>query len=163
MATDFEMRHEFNCAPDTLWAMLEDEAIDREMAAASGANTEWLGIERDDTISTRKQVTLDLDLPGAMRKAIGSDTISYVLETHREASGNVQEWTIRPNVLGDRFRCHGTTTVEPTATGCRRVIRGHVAIRVPLLGGKMESRLVETTKESYDAGAEVLRRRIAEQ
>lgn len=161
MATDFKMVHEFNCTPERLWELIESEAIDMEMAAASGADTRWLESHRGEEITMRKQVTLDVDLPKAMTKVMGSDQISYVLETERAADDNIQEWTIKPNVLGDRFKCHGTTAIEPTSTGCRRIINGRVSISVPLLGKKMEQRLVETTKDSYDKGADVLRGHVS--
>lgn len=161
MATDFKMVHEFNCTPERLWELIESEAIDMEMAAASGADTRWLESHHGDDITMRKQVTLDIDLPKAMTKVMGSDQISYILETEREAGENAQEWTIKPNVLSDRFKCHGSTKIEPTSAGCRRVINGRVSISVPFLGSKMEQRLVDTTKESYDKGADVLRKHIA--
>jgi hypothetical protein len=97
-----------------------------------------------------------------MTKLMGTNEISYILETNRSKGANEQDWSIEPNVLSDRFECHGTTRIEPTTNGCRRVINGRVSISVPFVGKKMEQRLVDTTKESYDKGAEVLRRHIAE-
>jgi hypothetical protein len=162
MATDFKMVHEFDCTPEELWELVESEEVDREMLEANDGEGEWLESTRGDTNTTRKQVRLSLDLPKAMTKVMGTNEISYILETRRPKGANEQDWTIEPNVLGDRFECYGTTRIEPTADGCRRVIDGRVSISVPFVGKKMEQRLVDTTKESYDKGATVLRRHIAE-
>ena len=157
------LRHEFACTPEQLWTLLEDKEVDLAMVTANNGSGAWVDDRTEgDTRVIVKRVEVNRDIPGPMKKVLGTDRITYDLVVRRPAGSDRQEWSIRPMVLADRFSGSGTTTIKATAGGCVRVIEGELAVRVPLLGGKMEARLVDDVTKSYDVGADVLRRIIAE-
>lgn len=161
MTTRFKIVHEFNCSPETLWTLIENEEMDQKMSAAGDATVEWLDSEHGDVITIHKRVNMQRDLPGAIKRAIGGDDVGYELKASRESDEDTQTWTIEPLVLAGKVSCSGTTTVEETSAGCRRIIAGTVNIKVPLIGGKMEKLLIEGVEESYNNGARVLEDHIA--
>ncbi len=159
----FQLKHTFDCDAATLWSITEDPAFEAQLAEASESTREL--IETNDDGGTRyalKRITLQRDLPGAMKKVIGGEHIVYDQETWRELDGDKLRWKISPRVLGDRFVGEGTTRVRETATGCERMISGELTVRVPIIGGKMEKRLVDDVSASYERAAQIISKMLAE-
>lgn len=157
----FQLKHRFDCDAATLWSITEDPEFERRLGEAS-ASTRELVEQRDDdgTRYVRRRITLQRDLPGPMKKVIGGDRITYDQETWR--TGDKLVWKIAPQVLGDRFSGEGTTKVRSVTDGCERIIAGDLTVRVPLIGGKMEKRLVDDVSSSYERAAQIIRDMLAE-
>lgn len=162
----FELRHRFDCTPDTLWSITESDDFERRLSAASNSRRELVErTEKNGEIFICRRIIANRELPAPMKKAIGSEHIGWDQHTWRKVGGNQLRWKIVPMVIRDRFSGDGTTTVIPSPTGCERIIAGDVTIRIPLLGGTMEKRLVDDVSASYEAAAriinEILRERAA--
>ena len=65
-------------------------------------------------------------------------------------------------VLQDRFSGSGTTRVVAKAGGCERIIAGDLTIRVPILGRKMEQRLISDVASGYERAAVIIREMLRE-
>ncbi len=154
----FRLTHHFESTPEALWAITDDEAFERRLGEAS--KTQRVTVA-DDLIDgervLRRRITVDRKIPRPMQRAIGSDAITYDQITRRRPGENVLHWSIEPVVLRGRFTGRGTTRVIVTGDGCDRVIEGELTIRVPLLGPKMERRLVDDVSASYERAAELIR------
>jgi hypothetical protein len=158
----FELKHAFPCSPEQLWAITDSEEFEQRLAQASASGRELIEQRTDSgTLYTRRKISVQRELPSAMTKVLGSDGISYDQETWRPVGGNLLRWKITPFVLQGRFSGEGETEVRATATGCERIIRGDLTIRVPILGSKMEQRLVDDVSASYTKAADIIRDLLA--
>jgi hypothetical protein len=154
----FEIKHAFSCTPDQLWELFEDATYEAKLAAASGAGREVLERrEEAGELLVRRKISAKRELPAAFAKIIGTEQISYEQETRRAPGADTMRWRILPHVLQDRFKGAGTTVVRATPGGCERIIAGELSIAIPLMGGKLEARLIEDITAGYDKGAAVLR------
>jgi hypothetical protein len=159
----FELRHAFSCDPDTLWALLEEADFDARLSAATGA--ERVVVSRTTSGGEEhvvRRISMKRDLPAAMKKVVGSEKITYDQLTWRREGSESLRWEIRPMVLADRFQGRGTTVVRATPGGCERVIAGDLTIRVPLLGGAMEKKLVDDVSASYEQAARIAAQMLRE-
>ncbi len=150
------MNQPFPCSPEELTPIFDSPAFHERMAQRSAVVRELIE-ERDesDASVSRWRVTAKREIPAAMAKMIGSKHIVYEQESRRDKASGVLHWTITPMVLADKFSGAGTTIVRATAGGCERVIEGELTVKVPLLGKKMEGKLVENVQESYAKAAEI--------
>ncbi|MCB9507762.1 MAG: DUF2505 domain-containing protein [Myxococcales bacterium] len=159
----FEIRHTFPCPPERLWEVTDSEEFERRLAEATGATRVLLEQSvKDGSRYTKRRISMKRDLPAPMRKALGTDEISYDQETWRPVEGDRLRWQISPKVLGDRFSGTGTTTVRATPAGCERIIAGDLQVKVPLIGGAMEKRLVDDVTASYERAAKIALDMLAE-
>lgn len=157
-----KLEHRFECTPEQYWEIVADHEVDLEMAAASDGEYELLFEHDEDGITTRRQrIIMNRELPAAMTKVLGSDRIGYELETRIDNKASRSEWTITPLVLPDRISGAGVAVVTATKDGCLRIIEGDLKVRVPILGKKMEERLVADVSKSYDRSAEIIHQRAA--
>lgn len=159
----FDLEHSFACTPEELWAITDDPDFELRLAEVSDSTRELVEASDEGGVRYRKlRITVDRELPAPMKKAIGADRISYDQVTRRKLGSNELTWSISPMVLRDRFKGEGTTKVRSVGDGCRRVISGELSIRVPLLGPKMEQRLVDDVSASYDRAAALIRTMLVE-
>lgn len=159
----FSLPHTFDCDPATLWSITDDPEFERRLGERSDTGRELLDERIDGGVRyVRRRITANRELPAAMKKVLGSDQITYTQETWRPVDGNELRWKITPMVLAGKFTGEGTTTVTAIPTGCRRIIAGELRIAVPLIGAKMEQKLVDDVRASYEKAAVILREMLAE-
>jgi len=162
IAVRFELKHAFSCTPDQLWEITDSDAFETELAAATQSGRELVESNDEGGVRyARRRISIRRELPGPIAKALGGQQISYDQETWRPLGTNVLRWKITPFVLQGRFSGEGKTEVRATPTGCERIIRGDLTIRVPVLGGAMEKRLVDDVSASYTRAADIIREMLA--
>lgn len=153
-----KLEHRFACSPETYWEIATLENIEHEGSRRNDGEIETLSDELSNGIRTRRQrFYMNRELPSAMVKVLKTERIGYELETRIDVARHRAEWTITPLVLPDRVHGAGVAVVTPTSDGCLRVIEGDLTIKVPLLGRKMEERLIAEVSTSYNTTAEVIR------
>lgn len=158
---DIRISHTFPCDPATYWAVTWDPKVDAAMRAATNAEFEVLETRTEgDHQLTRTRVRLRTELPGAMRKALGHDRMSYVQEVDTDNAGLRTTWKVLPDVLSDRVKCQGTTRVVATPNGCARHIEGVIEVNVPLVGGAIEKFIVTELERSWERAADVVRQHL---
>ena len=159
----FELKHTFDCDAETLWSITEDPEFEERLGEASASTRETVELTVTDSERyARKRITVDRDLPPAMQKVIGGEKIAYDQETWRALPGNKLRWSISPNVLRGRFVGEGTTRVRDIGGRCERIISGDLQVKVPIVGRKMEKRLVDDVSASYERAAAIVREMLAE-
>lgn len=159
----FDFRHRFDCSADTLWEILMDEDYQDEAAQVSGTTKELLEDRTEFGRRTRRtRVTPQRELPPAMARALGTDTLSYVQEQRWQVGKTAMSWVVIPDIFANRVTCKGDYLIAPRGpTSCERVITGEMRIGVPVVGGRMEKRTVEDLQKSYDATAVLLQQWVA--
>ena len=75
-------------------------------------------------------------------------------------SGDARTGTWEVTFPGSPGEIRGETRVEPSVTGSRWVVTGHVSVGVPLVGGKAESLLAPLVEKLLVKQGEVLRRLV---
>ncbi len=68
----------------------------------------------------------------------------------------VRSGTWQADIPGAPAQVSGTMRLEPTAGGCTYLIDGTVTVKVPIIGGKAESFIVDLTSKLTDKEARVL-------
>jgi hypothetical protein len=119
--------------------------------------------EGDDLVIDREaELTPHRQPPKALQKLINT-TIRYVETNHYVAAKSEMSTDITPNFMADRITNKGTYRVVPQGEGrCKRIWEGVCEAKIPLLGGKVESFLVDEVKESYRTATSFTRKWIAD-
>lgn len=156
-----KLEHRFACSPETYWDIATREDVEDEGSRRNDGEVETLSDEVVDGIRIRRQrFFMNRELPAAMVKVLKTNRIGYELETRIDVARHRATWTITPLVLPDRVHGAGTAVVTPTSDGCLRVIEGDLTIKVPLIGRKMEKRLIAEVSSSYSITADVVREHL---
>lgn len=156
----FMVTDEFDCSPDRLWEIMESsEEFERRLEEATEMRREIVEEDRrgDEVWSRRVRCVSLREIPAMMQKALGIEQFEYDLEQRVDRREDLVEWTLETPFMTDRVDARGTTSVEETDEGCRRTVQGRVDIQLPMVGAKMETKLVEKLRESEQKGAEIAR------
>lgn len=154
----------FDCDPETLWSVFNSDAFNERLDAQSGVRRDVVATRNEGGIEvTELRCVSKKELPGFMAKALGSKSLEYMQTSRFDPKTNRLEWSVDPTVLSDRVTAKGTTVVTPQGDGCLRQIEGEITVRLPLVGKKIEQKLMEEIGSSYERAAEIAAEMIAEQ
>lgn len=157
------MRHEFPCTSAELWTLIDDPEVERRVRERSGVSRDIVE-QRDDgaTEYTRKRCVSSQELPRIVALFVGTRHVTYEQETWRDLATNDVRWNIIPGIMPSRVTASGTAVYRPVEGGCERVIRGRIAIRLPIFNKRMERRLRDSIHDAYRIAAEVMKEMLAE-
>jgi hypothetical protein len=157
------VRHTFPVPPDVYWQAFWDPALDDRMQAGTSVRRELL-VDRTegDVRIQRYRFTPEKTLPGPIRAIAGTDRIIYEQENRFDAKTGVLTWKVFPAILADKITAEGTFVVRAIPTGCERVVDGKIEVRVPFVGGKIESTIVNDVQAGYESAAKVTAAWLAE-
>lgn len=152
----FKIVDELNVPAKHFWNHLfttEMEAVIRE-----GGNLEEYHAEvtEEPTILHRRVRTVPrLDMPGALKKVVGSDTLGYIEEQKVPKDGTMEyQWESIPDKLADKSYTGGNFKVEPLGEDrCRRTIEGEVKVKIFGVGTLAEKYIVGEMEKTYHAVA----------
>lgn len=157
------LRHTFPGTCDLYWQAYHDEGLDRAMSEASTSRREVLSRRSEGGVTTLTQrFHVDVDLPGPVRRLIGSDQLSYDQTSVIDEPNNLIRWEVTPPVQQDRVTARGTVTIRQAGGEVERVIDGEVSVRVPLVGGQIEKAIVSAIEDGYSKAAHIQRAWMAE-
>ena len=157
------VRNSFPCSVDEFWAMYWDPQFDEVLTREAKVTRTLLSEQKDGDITTRRvKLTPDADLPAAVAAMIGSKKLVYEQETRWDAKNRVLHWKVIPTILPGKLDAAGTMTVRATANGCEQVVDGNIAVKVMLIGGKIEQTVVDEVTKTYDRAAVACRRWLTE-
>lgn len=160
----FSMTHRFDCTPEQLWDIFESRRFDERLEEVSGVRREVLEEREEDGVIHKKLRCISLkELPGMMKKALGTEHLEFEQTNRLDRSQNILEWDVVTPFLTDRVDAGGTTRVKADGKGCARTIDGEISIQLPLVGKKMEKKLADNLRESYEKAAEIAREMLAEE
>ncbi len=146
-----DIRHTFPCTVESWWASFWDEDLDAAVANGAAMHRDVLSAH-DETggVKVRRyRFATTRELPSAMKRALGSDTLAYEQTTRIDPSRNVIHWEVHPSVLADKVKAAGTLSVRAVGNSTERAITGEVTVRIPLIGSTIEGRIADAIAQSY--------------
>lgn len=151
MMTPMRFRHElaYDSPPDEVFAMLADPAFREKVAAAQEVVSADITLtpngEGFDLVSDQVQDTAGL--PTIAKKIAGDTTQAVITEHWADARGGSLEIT----APGKPTSAVGTIALLESGSGTSEVVELEIKVKVPLIGGKLESLMADTIR----AGIEV--------
>ncbi len=113
----------------------------------------------DGSITWRFKVVAGGDVPPAVRKVLSEEMLTWHEDTKFVPAEHTIHWTITP--LAERaqklLESHGIWKLIPAGKGTRRVIEGHINVKVPLIGKLVEQYLAGELKRNYDVEPDLQR------
>jgi hypothetical protein len=118
-----------------------------------------LGHQRDgDHASLRIHVRFVREFSAAVAAAIDPSKLSWVQESMHDLGALTTTFRFLPDNYADRFSASGRTVSVDRGEGARRTLSGEVAVRAPLVGGRVERAIVEGLEEYLVAEADLVDR-----
>jgi hypothetical protein len=155
----FEIRHRFDCTPERLWDLVLDEGYQAAIDQRAALNREVLESRATpDGRFHRIRFVPERSLPSAMQKVLGTERLSYVQEQTWRARDHSMRWRVilDAQAVASRFKSGGDFKIQARAGDtCERVVAGEVSIAVPIMGGRMEKKIIDELTASYQRAAEV--------
>ncbi len=155
----FEVHHRFKCSAERLWTIIMDTAYQAQVDQAARL-TRTVVEDRQTADGPRRSVRFEPEatLPAAAQRALGTKKLVYLQEQRWRERDLSMKWRVVVEALPDRVRCSGDFKVSPRAGGeCERRVTGEVVVNIPLLGARIERRIVDELKDSYGRTADVTR------
>lgn len=164
---DVTLRHEIDTDEDTYWSKIVfDEAFNKAMYVDHlGIGWKLLDQKEDDAkIVRRVHVEPPVgNLPGPVKKVIG-DKLAYTEEGTFDKKSKRYTFKVTPSTLAEKTKVSGELWCEKV--GDKKVARFakmHVEVKVMLVGGMVEERILSDLRASYDKGTSFTNEYIAKQ
>jgi hypothetical protein len=149
------LRHEIDTDEDTFWSKIVfDEAFNKKLYEGALRFPGWklLDSKEDDAkIVRRVQVDPPVgDLPGPVKKVIG-DRLAYTEEGTFDKKTKRYAFKVTPSTLAEKTKVSGELWVEKIGDKkIRRMCRISVEVKVFVVGGMVEDRIMADLRSSYD-------------
>jgi hypothetical protein len=157
---DLEVRHELDCDPDTYWekCVLDDDFNRRFFLEALKFPSYKLLEQKDSGTEVLRRVLVEptlAGLPGPVKKVVG-DSMTYLEEGTYDRSAKRYRFTTAPTgSLKEKAKTSGEMFCESRGDKkCLRIARLHVDVKVFMVGGLIEERIVSDLRSSYDKSAQ---------
>lgn len=149
----FGTEHTYPAPPEQVRAMLADPVFRERVAHAQHAVGVEVQVDPPDSATTpgapftlvcrTEQDTSGL--PAVARKFVGATTTSVVTERWESA----ERGSLTIEAPGQPITSVGSVALAPEGEGTRHVVEVQVTVRIPLVGGKLESLVVEALDAGY--------------
>ena len=158
MTVPLQVTSEFPAPPEAVWAVFDSEEYQAKLRAQSGLlKTVLEEREEGGIVHRRTKVEREKPLPKIFAKALGSDRLTYFQVDRFDAQTNTLEWRVEVPAMGERLSVGGVTRMEVIPTGSRRVLRGEVTVKIPVLGKRMEKAVAEDFQASAERAVALVR------
>ena len=155
---EITLRHEFETDEDTYWAKcVFDAEFNKKLYIDALKFPEWKLLDsKDDDAKIWRKVQVDPpvgNLPGPVKKVIG-DRLSYVEEGTFDKKSKRYAFKVAPSTMADKTKVAGEMWIEKL--GDKKIARHtkiSVEVKVFMVGGMIEDRIVADLRSSYDKGA----------
>lgn len=155
---EITLRHEFETDEDTYWAKcVMDADFNKKLFVEFLEFPEWRLLDsKDDETKTWRRVQVDPpvgNLPAALKKVIG-DKLSYVEEGTFDKKSKRYSFKVTPSTMAEKTKVAGEMWVEKL--GDKKIVRVTkiaVEVKVFMVGGLVEERILSDLRSSYDKGA----------
>ncbi|MBX3211644.1 MAG: DUF2505 family protein [Labilithrix sp.] len=149
------LRHEIETDEDTFWSKIVfDEGFNKKLYEGALKFPGWKLLdskEEGDKIVRRVQVDPPVgDLPGALKKVIG-DRLAYTEEGTFDKKTKRYSFKVTPSTMADKTKVSGELWAEKIGDKkIRRMCRISVEVKVFMVGGMVEDRIMADLRASYD-------------
>jgi hypothetical protein len=157
----FTAEHDFPGAPAAVARVLLDPEFHATLDLPDVARPTLLASEPDGDggmLRMRYEFVGRLDPIG--RRLLGSRKLAWVQELRLDADATRGTLTFRAEEEHDRLRGDGLITLEAKGDGCVRRISGDFVVRMPLIGGTAERKLLPGIVRRMDLEADAVRARL---
>lgn len=158
MAKTFTTSSEFDCSADFLFELFADVAFQEARALALGATQARCVIESESA----GEVVVRVEATRASYGGRGEERSIMRMWLDRRTRGS--RWTQTVVGYEDRASVEGTSDVEDLGgSRARLVVKGTIAIRIPVLGRVIESKIVGAIDRLAATEAEFIRGRLRDE
>ncbi|MBX3190166.1 MAG: DUF2505 family protein [Labilithrix sp.] len=164
---ELTLRHEFDIDEDAYWSKcVFDPAFNKELYVDELQFPNWSLLEsKEDDAKIVRRVQVDPpvgNVPGPVKKVIG-DRLSYIEEGTFDRKTKRYAFKVIPSTMADKTKVAGEMWVEKLGEKkIARVLKISVEVKVFMVGGMVEERILSDLRTSYDRGTTFTRRVIAE-
>jgi hypothetical protein len=164
---EITLRHEFECDEDTYWQKLTfDPEFNRRLYLEVLRFPGYTLVDQhDDEQKLTRKVHIDPplgNLPGPVKKAIG-DKFSYVEEGTFDKKARRYTFKITPSTMADKTKNFGELYCEKLGDKrIARVAKITVEVKVFMIGGMVEEKIMTDLRHSYDTAAKFTREYVKE-
>lgn len=150
---DFHHELRYDAPVEAVHAMLADPAFRERSARAQGVVSVEVAITPSDTPSgdgmtvVVDQVQPTAGVPAFARKFAGETTRAIQTEQWSSAT----DATIRIETPGKPTAVQGTLTLRPDGAGTVETMAARITVKVPLIGGRLESLMADLVARGMDA------------
>lgn len=153
---DVTLRHEINTDEDTYWSKIVfDEAFNKAMYVDHLAIGWKLLEQKEDDAKITRRVHVEPpvgNLPGPVKKVIG-EKLAYTEDGTFDKKSKRYSFKVTPSTLGEKTKVSGEMWVEKIGDKkIARFAKMHVEVKVMLVGGMVEERIISDLRASYDKG-----------
>lgn len=155
---EITFRHEMDCDEETFWEKCHfDEEYNRRlfMDVLHFPSFKLLEVTKNGSLWTRRVYVEPpvAGLPGPLKKVVG-DKLSYVeVGTYDKSTGRCK-YHVTPSTAADKTKTSGEIYVE--VKGPKKIVRVarlEVEVKIFMVGGLLEEKIINDAKASYDAAA----------
>jgi hypothetical protein len=153
---DFEISHSFETDVQALSSVMLDEKYQRSLDDIGALKERKLlsqKEEADGRVHRRVRCVLDINLPGAAKPLLGDSDPAWIEESIWHPEKSRWEWVIHPEVAKELLDAKGTIRIHASDDGTSRIVAGHVKVKVPIYGARVEGWIVEGIEHAYDEEA----------
>lgn len=145
----FTSKQHFDQQPTEVLEVLIDETFWRGVDNLTTMSTpSVLGVDREgDRVTTRLRYNLVVDLPGEAARFIDTSAVSWVEVTEWNLSRTTSETTFVPDQAARLLGASVQTRLHGTARGTVRDISGEVKVRIPIIGSRVESAIIDGVEQ----------------
>lgn len=158
MASTFTTRDEFDCDENAFWHKCTfSEDFCKKLYFDVLKFPGWKLLEqKEEGDFIKRRVHIDPPLtgmPGPVVKIIG-DKFSYVEEGRFDSKANRYTFSVIPSTAAEKSKTTGVMWTEKLGEGrCVRHAKIDVEVKVFMVGGMVEEKIISDLKKSYDATA----------
>jgi hypothetical protein len=153
----FDIAQEFDCTPDEFWAVFFDEEYNTELyRRLKSRRTVVRSDDQGDRVDREIKIELGHSVPGFVEKLL-SGPLGYIERSTFHKTRKKLDVRVDVPVAGGRVAITGDFDVAAVGAKTRRRWAGDIAVKVPLVGGKVESILVDNMVKDYETASAVTR------
>ena len=150
------LRHELDCDEDTFWSKIVfDETFNKTMYEGDLKFPAWKLVEsKEDDAKIVRKVFCDPpagDLPGPIKKVLGN-SLAYTEDGAFDKKSKRYTFKVTPAAMAEKTKINGELWVEKN--GDKKITRFckiNVEVKVMLVGGMIQDRILGDLKKSYDS------------
>jgi len=162
------LQHEIDTDEDTFWSKIVfDESFNKKLYLEELKFSQWKLLEmKDDDAKITRRVLVEPatnDLPGPLKKAIGGDKLAYTEEGTFDKKSKRYAFKTTPSLMPDKTKVSGEMWAEKIGDKkIRRIAKIHVEVKIFMVGGMVEDRIIKDLRSSYDASTTLTNKYIKE-
>ena len=151
---ELRVDHPLECSEDVFWdrVFLDDE-YNRGLFLQTLKFTSWRELRRETRDGLLHRVVEAVppvgEVPAALKAVIGQGA-GYEERGVLDRAKKTYKIQVVPNRLADKVDVKLEISTSPAGDGhCRRIVRGTVSAKIPLVGGILEKKLLADLEKSY--------------